>query len=79
MNMMDGIESKSFELCPTYRLYVPQSRSSSDAPSLRNNGNQSPFRKAIEIDTVKDPQALEDVIELSEIVSDLFGHSGRLH
>ena len=57
-------ESKSFELCPTYRLYVPQSRSSSDAPSFAEQMVTNPdFRKAIEIDTVKDPQALEDVIK----------------
>ena len=59
-------ESKSFELCPKYGLYVPQSRSSPppDAPTFAEQMVANPeFRKAIEIDTVKDPQALEDVIK----------------
>lgn len=58
-------ESKSFELCPKYGLYVPQSgSSSSDAPTFAERMVANPeFRKGIEIDTVKDPQALEDVIK----------------
>lgn len=58
-------ESKSFELCPKYGLFVPQSKSSSsDAPTLAEQMVSNPeFRKGIEIDTVKDPHALEDVIK----------------
>lgn len=57
-------ESKSFELCPKYGLYVPQSKSSSDAPTfVEQMVANLEFRKAIDIDSVKDPQALEDVIK----------------